>query len=299
MRRFEGRGTASGMLWAMGLVVAAMVWMGPAMAADDDRPVEDAARLKMARPASADLPTLFLVGDSTVKCGTKGQRGWGEEIGRYFDPAKVNVVNVAIGGRSSRTFITEGRWAATLSMMKPGDAVIIQFGHNDGGPVNDDSRARGSLRGIGDETEEIDNLLTKKHEVVRTYGSYLRQYITEARAKGVTPYLCTQVPRKMWDKSGSRIGRPSDGYVIWAGQVAGSEHATLLDLHETVAAGYDALGPAAVEPLFADARTHTTVAGADFTAQRVVGLLKGLPDSPWISRLSTAGSDLPALPLTP
>ena len=264
-------------------------------APDDDRPVEDASRFRLATPASPDLPTLFLVGDSTVKCGTKGQRGWGEELGKYFDPAKVNVVNHAIGGRSSRTFITEGRWAATLGMMKPGDVVIIQFGHNDGGKINDDSRARGSIRGTGDETEEIDNILTKKHEVVRTYGSYLRQYLADARARGATPYLCTQVPRKTWDASGLRIGRPSDGTVVWAKRVAAEEQATLLDLHETVAEAYDEIGPDAVSPLFADAHTHTTVEGADFTARRVVGLLAGLPDSPWPARLSAMGAEQPVI----
>lgn len=259
-----------------------------ATAAEDDRPVEDAARFRMARPANPDLPTLFLVGDSTVKCGTKGQRGWGEEFGKYVDPAKVNVVNVAIGGRSSRTFITEGRWAATLSMMKPGDFVIIQFGHNDGGPLNDDSRARGSIRGTGDETEQIDNLLTKKRETVRTYGSYLRQYLADARAKGATPYLCTQVPRKMWEADGSRIGRPTDGTVVWARAVAEAEGATLLDLHEAVAASYDALGREAVEGFFADERTHTTVAGADHTARIVADLLEHLPDSRWAEMRSAA-----------
>jgi len=275
------------------LVLAAL----PAGAApEDDRPVEDAARFKLARPANPDLPSLFLVGDSTVKCGTRGQRGWGEEFGKYFDPAKVNVVNVAIGGRSSRTFITEGRWQATLSMIKPGDAVIIQFGHNDGGPINDDSRARGSIRGTGTATEAIDNLLTKQPEVVRTYGAYLRQYLADARAKGATPYLCTQVPRKLWEPEGSRIGRPGDGTVAWAREVAATEKATLLDLHEAVAASYDALGREAVEPFFADERTHTTVAGADHTARIVVGLLKGLPESPWGGRLSPVGAAVATLP---
>ena len=274
------------------VLAGALIAAVPA-AADDDRPVENAARLRMSRPGRADLPTLFLVGDSTVKCGTRGQRGWGEEFEKYFDPAKVNVVNVAIGGRSSRTFITEGRWAATLSMMKPGDFVIIQFGHNDGGAINDDSRARGSIRGVGDATEEIDNLLTGKHETVRTYGSYLRQYIGDVRAKGATPYLCTQVPRKMWEADGTRIGRPLDGTVVWARQVAEAEGATLLDLHEAVAASYDLLGREAVEPFFADERTHTTVVGADHTARIVVGLLQGLPYSPWGEWLSAAGGGIP------
>jgi lysophospholipase L1-like esterase len=272
-------------------VVGISVW-----AADDDRPVENANRFRMATPADPDLPTLFLVGDSTVKCGTKGQRGWGEEIGKYLDPTRVNLVNHAIGGRSSRTFITEGRWETTLSQMKPGDYVIIQFGHNDGGPLNDDSRARGSIRGTGDEVEEIDNLLTKKREIVRTYGAYLRQYINDARAKGATPYLCTQVPRKMWERDGTRIIRPDDGHVVWARRVAAEEDATLLDLYEAVASAYDALGPDGVEPFFADARTHTTVNGADFTARIVVGLLEGLPDSPWPEVISEAAEEISAIP---
>jgi rhamnogalacturonan acetylesterase len=272
-------------------VVGLSVW-----AADDDRPVENANRFRMAAPADPDLPTLFLVGDSTVKCGTKGQRGWGEEIGKYLDPARVNLVNHAIGGRSSRTFITEGRWETTLSQMKPGDYVIIQFGHNDGGPLNDDSRARGSIRGAGDEVEEIDNLLTKKREIVRTYGAYLRQYINDARARGATPYLCTQVPRKMWERDGTRIIRPDDGHVVWARRVAAEEDATLLDLYEAVASAYDSLGPDGVEPFFADARTHTTVNGADFTARIVVGLLEGLPDSPWPEVISEAAEEISAIP---
>ena len=276
----------------VGLAIAAVPAIG---ASEDDRPIEDAARFRMARPASLELPTLFLVGDSTVKCGTAGQRGWGEECGKYFDPAKVNVVNVAIGGRSSRTFITEGRWAATLSMMKPGDAVVIQFGHNDGGPINDDSRARGSIRGAGDQTEQIDNLLTKQPETVRTYGAYLRQYLADTRAKGATPYLCTQVPRKMWEADGTRISRPTDGTVVWARQVAAAEKAMLLDLHEAVAASYDALGRDSVEPFFADARTHTTITGADHTARIVVGLLKTIPDSPWGDRLAPAAAKVPAV----
>jgi lysophospholipase L1-like esterase len=71
----------------------------------------------------------------------------------YFDPTRVNVVNRARGGRSSRTFVTEGLWDQLMASVKPGDIVLIQFGHNDGGAINDTNRARGSLRGIGDETE--------------------------------------------------------------------------------------------------------------------------------------------------
>src|SRR5262245_11123590 len=91
--------------------------------------------------AKANLPTLFLVGDSTVRNGAgdgaNKQWGWGEPIATYFDPAKITVLNRARGGRSSRTFLTEGLWDQVLSAMKPGDFVLIQFGQKDGGPNND------------------------------------------------------------------------------------------------------------------------------------------------------------------
>ena len=146
------------------------------------------------QPANPKLPTLYIVGDSTVRNGrgdgANGQWGWGDLVGKYFDPAKINVVNWALGGRSSRTFITQGHWDRVLTGLKSGDFVMIQFGHNDGGPINDDSRARGSLRGTGEETQDIDNLLTKQHETVHTYGWYLRKYVTDTKTKDATPLIC-------------------------------------------------------------------------------------------------------------
>src|SRR5262249_38791351 len=113
-------------------------------------------------PPGDKRPTLFIVGDSTVKNGTKGQMGWGEAIAKHFDKDKIKVANHAIGGRSSRTFQTEGRWDKILAAARPGDLVLIQMGHNDGGPLDDAKRARGSLRGTGEETREIDNPITRK-----------------------------------------------------------------------------------------------------------------------------------------
>src|SRR5678816_3801573 len=132
------------------------------------------------KPASAGAgtdqrPTLFLVGDSTVKNSTPGQVGWGSEIDKYFDTTKINVVNRAIGGRSSRSFQAEGRWDLVLAELKPGDFLLIQFGHDDGAKPGDpkqDPRNRGSLRGTGDETVEIDNPQTGKKETVHTFGWY-------------------------------------------------------------------------------------------------------------------------------
>jgi hypothetical protein len=115
--------------------------------------------------------------------GAAGQWGWGNPVAAWFDPAKVNVVNRAVGGLSSRTYITSGHWERTLAVVKRGDIVVMQFGHNDASPSTTTSRARGTIRGVGDETEEIDNLLTHKHETVHSYGWYLRKFMADIRAR--------------------------------------------------------------------------------------------------------------------
>ncbi|MFC0181297.1 SGNH/GDSL hydrolase family protein [Pseudarcicella hirudinis] len=124
-------------------------------------------------------PVMYIIGDSTVRNGTgkggDGLWGWGSIIQDYFDTTRIHIENHAIGGRSSRTFLTEGRWEKILANLKEGDYVLMQFGHNDGGAINDTSRARGSIKGVGEEMVEIDNLLTKKHETVHSYGWYMKK----------------------------------------------------------------------------------------------------------------------------
>lgn len=252
---------------------------------------EQEARLHLPVPANPKLPTLWLVGDSTVRNGhgdgANGQWGWGEPLVEFFDPSKINVVNRAIGGLSSRNFITEGHWAEDLSMMKPGDIVLIQFGHNDGGPLDDPARARGSIPGTGDETKDVDNPVLKIHETVHTYGWYLRKYVDDAKARGVTPIICTLIPRKIW-KDG-KIVRNDNTYAGWARDVAAQEKVGLIDLNKHIADRYDALGEAAVEPLFADPHTHTSRVGAELNAAAVVQGLKALPHDPVAGDLSAKG----------
>src|SRR5579864_9602821 len=92
----------------IGLICAS----GPLFAAEDERPVIDASKVPVEKVRDAALPTLHIVGDSTVKSGgTKDMFGWGERITPFFDTNKINVVNHAIGGRSARTYFTEGRWS--------------------------------------------------------------------------------------------------------------------------------------------------------------------------------------------
>jgi rhamnogalacturonan acetylesterase len=228
--------------------------------------------------AMSKVPTLFLIGDSTVRNGSgdgaNSQWGWGDTIPVYFD--LITVRNQALGGRSSRTFISEGLWNRVLEAMSPGDIVLMQFGHNDGGPINDNTRARGTIKGTGEETEEIDNLLTGRHEIVHTYGWYLRKYAADTRARGGVPIICSPIPRKIW-KDG-RIVR--DPYARWAEEVARSQQVPLVDLNDIIARRYEAMGPDKVESLFADDHTHTTRAGAELNAACVITGLKALDPNP-------------------
>ena len=145
-----------------------------------------------------DKPVFYIIGDSTVRngdgSGKNGQWGWGNFIAEYFDTNKISIQNLAIGGRSSRTFITEGRWEKILTDLKKGDYVIMQFGHNDSGPLDDTARARGTIRGIGNESKDIYNPITKKNETVYSYGWYMRKYIREAKAKGAIAIVCSPIP---------------------------------------------------------------------------------------------------------
>ena len=251
------------------------------------------AWLRLPEPANPQLPTLFLIGDSTVRNGrgdgANGQWGWGEPIVACFDPARINVVNRAGGGLSSRTYLTLGHWERILAMLKPGDFVMMQFGTTDGGALNDTSRARGTIKGVGEESEEIDNLLTHQHEVVHTYGWYLRKFIADTRAQGATPIVCSLVPRKTW-KDG-RIVRNQADYAGWAEQVARTGNAAFVDLNEIIARRYDELGQEKVEPLFGDPHTHTSAAGAELNAQCVIAGLKGLKDNPLAAYFSSKAQD--------
>jgi rhamnogalacturonan acetylesterase len=225
-----------------------------------------------------EKPVFYIIGDSTVKNGDgtgKGQLwGWGSFIADYFDTTKISVQNHAIGGRSSRTFITEGRWDKVLSGLKKGDYLIMQFGHNDGGPLDDTARARGTIRGIGNESKEIYNPIMKKQEVVYSYGYYMRKYIRDAKSKGAIAIVCSPIPRNDWKEG--KVVRSKDSYAGWAEQVAKEEGAYFVDLNELVATKYEQMGTDAVKPFFPGDHTHTDINGAKLNAQIIMQQLKKL-----------------------
>ncbi len=265
--------------------VALLLFVGPTQA--QNAQIDQQSSAAKQRTANPTLPTIFVVGDSTTNNNANGARGWGDPFIDYFDAEKINVLNRARGGRSSRTFITEGLWDKVLNEMKRGDFVLIQFGPNDAGSINDVSRARGSLPGLGEETQEIDNLLTKKHEVVHTYGWYMRKMIADTRAKGATLIVLSLTVRNIW-KDG-HVERGPGKFGQWAAEVAKSQHVAFIDVTTLVADKYEELGEEKVKELFATDHTHTSPAGAELNASLVVTGLKMLKDRPVNRYLSAKG----------
>lgn len=216
-----------------------------------------------------DKPSLFLVGDSTVKNGSgeglDNLWGWGNFVADFMDTSRIAVYNCALGGTSSRTFITRGLWEErVLNKLKPGDFVIVQFGHNDGGPLDDTARARGTIRGIGNDYREIYNPILKKQETVYTYGHYLRRYIKDVIVKGAVCILCSPVPRCRF-KDG-KTERADADYGLWVAQVARETNTAFIPLNQLIADKYDVLGPDITRLFFPKDHTHTNDIGARINA---------------------------------
>ena len=251
-------------------------WLSPKGAAVRADPL---VGLNLGYPSDRSRPTLFLVGNSTVRNGrgdgANGQWGWGDFIAPWLDTTRVNVLNRAVGGLSARTYISQGHWERVLALLKPGDFVMVEFGHNDASPVNDTLRARGVLRGIGRDSVVVDNLITKqKGEVVYSFGGYLRKFVRETRARGATPIINSLTPRKFWQDG--RITRTRDGFADWAEQVAREERVAFVNLTELASRAMDTMPPSRVDSLFGDANLHSNERGAILNARAVVEGLRAL-----------------------
>ena len=232
-------------------------------------------------------PTLFLIGDSTVKNGRDdgqnkgsiGLWGWGHYLGDYFDLSKIDVENDALGGTSSRTFQNNAKlWPTVLAKIKPGDLVMMQFGHNDSSPVNDTARARGTIKGNGEESQAITNMITKKDEVVHTYGWYIRKFISDAKGKGATVIVCSPIPRNAW--TDGKIHRNDNDYGKWAAEAATLGGAEFIPLNKIISDDYDSEGETKVRSTYFNTdATHTIEAGAKYNATAVVQGIKALKKS--------------------
>lgn len=131
-----------------------------------------------------DTVTIFMIGDSTMANKPldkeNQERGWGQMLPLYFQ-GKVKIDNHAVNGRSSKSFVDEGRWAAVMEKIQPGDYVIIQFGHNDEKIKNKD---RYTIPGS-------------------TFDEYLRNYVNDTRSKGGIPILMNSIVRRNFPASAS------------------------------------------------------------------------------------------------
>jgi rhamnogalacturonyl hydrolase YesR/lysophospholipase L1-like esterase len=212
-------------------------------------------------------PVIFKIGDSTMKNGNgkgeNGQWGWGSLFSLFLDSSRISSENHALGGRSSRTFYTEGLWEHVLEGIHSGDYLIVQFGHNDGGPFNT-GRARASLRGIGNESQTF---IMEKHggqEEVFTFGHYLRIYIRQAKARGANVIILSHTPGNYWDND--KIKRNNETYGKWSKEVAEQENVSYLDANALIADRYEAMGKESVKKYFADG-VHTNYAGAFLNAK--------------------------------
>jgi rhamnogalacturonan acetylesterase len=228
------------------------------------------------------LPTLFIVGDSTAR--NQADLGWGDHFAHYFDTIKINIANRARAGRSSRTFINEGSWDKVLAEIKPGDFVLLQMGHNDGGDLGG-AKPRGSIKGLGDESQDV--TLPDGHiETVHTYGWYIRKYIADTRAKHATPILLTVTIRNIWanDADGNLHIERDMGYRDYEYKLGADEGVPVVDMATVEADRLEALGPEKTALLFPIDHTHTSAEGAERNAESVVIALENA-HSPLVSYL--------------
>ena len=237
-----------------------------------------AAILLLSFTFNTHKPVLYIIGDSTVKNGDGKKinelQGWGSFIDIAFDTTRIIVENHAIGGRSSRTFLTEGRWDKIMATLEKGDYVIMQFGHNDSGPLADTARARGTLKGVGMDSTEVYNPILKRQEVVHSFGWYMRKYSEDAKSKGAIAIICSPIPRNDWKEG--KVIRSNTGYGLWANQVAEGSGSAFIDLNNLLGDEYEKLGIEKTSSFFPKEHTHTNKEGALFNASIVVKGIKNL-----------------------
>jgi len=254
------------------LPAAFLIATAPAQTSTQPPPTPTQTSAAPATPLNPALPTVFIVGDSTAR--NQADLGWGDHFAHYFDTNRINVANRARAGRSSRTFINEGSWDRVLAEIKPGDYVLLQMGHNDGGDLGG-AKPRGTLKGLGDETKDV-TLPDGHTETVHTYGWYMRKYIADTRSKNATPILLSLTIRNVW-KDGPD-GKPhierDMGYDAQLRQLAADQHIAFVDMATVEADRLEAAGQQKAALLFPLDHTHTSAEGAELNAQSVTIALR-------------------------
>lgn len=162
----------------------------------------------------ADSVTVFMIGDSTMANKPldkeNQERGWGQMLPIYFE-GPIKVDNHAVNGRSSKSFIDEGRWEKVREQIRPGDYVIIQFGHNDEKAKSPD---RYTVPGS-------------------TFDANLKKFVNETREKGGTPILMNSIVRRNFPANGIAAAQTDDRQKTWKKGLENypAEGDTLVDTH--------------------------------------------------------------------
>jgi lysophospholipase L1-like esterase len=230
-----------------------------------------AAAALAAQPPGA--PTVYLVGDSTMAARPHSaptlERGWGQMLGRYLD-GRVRVRNAAVNGRSTKSFLAEGRWAAVRDSLRRGDYVLVEFGHND-------------------------QKLTDSSRYTNPYTAYRRnlaRMVAEARARGATAVLLTPIARRHFNAQGT-LEDTHGAYTLAVREVARDAGVPLVDLQLLTEDLIAAAGPErskalfvwvapGASPFYPDGRqddTHLNAEGAAAVARLAARALRdaGLP----------------------
>ena len=224
---------------------------------------------------------VHLAGDSTMAAKLPEKRpetGWGEALQQYFAPSKVRVVNHAMNGRSTRTFISEGRWQQLVDSLHRGDWVLIQFGHND------------------ESKEKVD-----RYTPPDDFRRNLARFVADVRARRANPVLLTPVRRRKFDAAGALVDTHGE-YPDLVRAVAAAERVPLLDLHARTGELLTAWGPdssrrrflqlpAGANPNYPNGvedNTHFSPLGAELVAGLVVEELRARV--PGLARLLRRGT---------
>ena len=238
--------------------------------ANEARPVPGSTR-------KGDNPVIFLVGNSTMRTGTRGngengQWGWGYVEHKYYNENKVTVENHALGGTSPRTFYKNPTlWKRTLSGVRKGDFVFLELGHNDNGPI-DTIRARSSYRpegklSLSHDSTIIFNKMTQCKDTVYTFGGYIRRFVNETRAQGGIPVLFTLTPRNAREKDSDKIQRKLTDFTPAIFSLGQEMKVPVVDLNDISATKLEQFSKWKVDYHFYLDKIHTSAYGARLNAE--------------------------------
>ncbi len=177
----------------------------------------------------SDAVTVYTVGDSTMSeydSQSYPRMGWGQPLGDLFDANCARVLDKALSGRSSKSFLDEGAWTPVRDGLKSGDFVLIQFGHND------------------QKSEDA----TRYTEPQSTYKQHLTTYVNDTRAKQATPILLTSINRNNW--TGATLADTHGGYPLAVRELAETLGVPLIDLEALTRAYFERIGRDETAKLF-------------------------------------------------